>query len=179
MHVIPHTKIDFQRFWLSTFFLLEEIGKKLTDHVCFVYQALLAHLSRRLTRWTYSIPMVWCLVVRHRRRPHFQSWTSLNPVSQSWSNFMCSVTGVGERLLKVLGQIGSKPWFPWQQKAPIDLRWGKRCCHLFSVVFDPILFILAGYQDMHKISEEFEIWPDQTLTTELAALERLKNFPWT
>ena len=30
--------------------------------------------------------------------------------------YMCSITGVGERLQKVLGQIGSKPWFPWQRK---------------------------------------------------------------
>ena len=38
---------------------------------------------------------------------------------------MCSITGVSERLHKVLGQVGSKLWFPWQQKAPIDLQWGK------------------------------------------------------
>ena len=56
-----------------------------------------------------------------RRRPHFQTWISLKPVGQSWSNSMCSITGVKERLHKVLGQIGSKLWFPWQQKAPIDL----------------------------------------------------------
>ena len=34
---------------------------------------------------------------------------------------MYSITGVGEKLHKVLGQIGSKLWFPWQQKMPIDL----------------------------------------------------------
>ena len=28
---------------------------------------------------------------------------------------MCSITGVGERLHKVLRLIGSKLWFPWQQ----------------------------------------------------------------
>ena len=93
----------------------------------------LAHLSRRLTRWAYSIPMVRRpsvgVVVRRRpsssvvvrRRPHFQTWISLKQVGQCWSNFMCSITGVGERLHKVLGRIGSKLWFPWQQKAPIDL----------------------------------------------------------
>ena len=32
----------------------------------------------------------------------------LMPVGQSWSNFMCSIIGVGERLHKVLGQIWSK-----------------------------------------------------------------------
>ena len=87
---------------------------------------LLAHLSRRLTRWAYSIPMVRrtsVVVVRPsvRRRPHFQTWISLKPVGQSWSNFMCSITGMGERLHKVWGQIGWKLWFLWQQKAPIDL----------------------------------------------------------
>ena len=122
----------------------------------------LAHLSRRLTRWAYSIPMVRrpSVVVR-RRRPHFQTWISLKPVGQSWSHFMCSITGVGERLHKVLGQIGSKLWFPWKQKTPIDIM-GKRCLHLFSVVFDPILFIRAGNEDMHKISDEFEFRPDLT-----------------
>ena len=32
---------------------------------------------------------------------------------------------------------------------------------------------------MHKISDEFEFRTDRTLTTELAALERLKEFPQT
>ena len=80
---------------------------------------------------------------------------------------MGSITGVGERLQKVLGQIGSKLWFPWQQKAPIVLQWRKRCLHLFSVVFDPILFILAGNKDMHKISDESNLGQIGPLTTEL------------
>ena len=78
----------------------------------------LAHLSRRLTRWAFIVYQ-WSVV--RCRRPHFQTWISLKPVGQSWSNFMCSITGVGERLHKVLGQIELKLWFPWQQKAPIDL----------------------------------------------------------
>ena len=69
---------------------------------------------------------------------------------------------MGERLHKVLGQIGSNLWFPWQQKVPIDLQWGKRCRHRFSVVFYPILFIHASNEDMHKISNEFEFQPDRT-----------------
>ena len=89
----------------------------LTVHLCiFCGFWFLAHLSRRLTRWAYSIPMIRRpSVVRHRHRcPHFQTWISLKPIGQSWSNFMCSITGVGERLHKALGQIGSKLWFPWQ-----------------------------------------------------------------
>ena len=76
---------------------------------------------------------------------HFWTIISLKSVGQSWSNFMCSIIGVGERLHKVLGQIGSKLWFPWQQKAPIDLKWGKWCLHLFSVVFDPGLFTFEWF----------------------------------
>ena len=34
--------------------------------------------------------------------------------------------------------------------------------HFFSVAIDPILFKLAGNEDMHNISDEFEFWPDQT-----------------
>ena len=52
---------------------------------------------------------------------HFRSWISLRPIGQSWSNFMCSITGGGERLHNVLREIGSKHWCPWQQKAHIDL----------------------------------------------------------
>ena len=87
------------------------------------------------------------------------------------------ITGVGERLHYVLKQIGSKLWLPWQQKAPIDLQWGKWCLHLFSVVFDPFLFILAGNEDMHKILDKFEFRPDWTTDYRVSCLWGLKNFP--
>ena len=29
-------------------------------------------------------------------------------------------------------------------------QWGKRCIQVFSAVFNPILFILAGKEDIHK-----------------------------
>ena len=93
---------------------------------------------------------------------HIWTWITLKPVGKSWSNFMCNIIGVGERLQKVLGQSGSKRWFPWQQKAPLSYNGGKLCLHLFSVVFDPIIFKFAGNEDMHKISEKFEFRPDQT-----------------
>ena len=88
---------------------------------------------------------------------HIWTWISLKPVSQSWSDFICSIIWVEERPLHVLGQIESKLWCPWQQKAPIDLWWRKWCLHLFLVAFDQILFILTGNEDMHKILDEFRI----------------------
>ena len=34
--------------------------------------------------------------------------------------------------------------------------------HFFSVAIDPILFKLAGKEDMHNILDEFEFRPDET-----------------
>ena len=34
--------------------------------------------------------------------------------------------------------------------------------HSFSVAIDPILFKLAGNEDMHNILDEFEFQPDST-----------------
>ena len=34
--------------------------------------------------------------------------------------------------------------------------------HFFSVAIDPILFKLAGNEDMHNILDEFEFGPDLT-----------------
>ena len=90
---------------------------------------------------------------------------------------MCSITRGGERLHNVLRHIGLKLWCPWQQKAPIDLQWGKWCLHLFSAAFGPILFILAGNKDMHKISDEFEFWPDQTTDYGVSYPWASKKFP--
>ena len=81
---------------------------------------------------------------------------------------MCSITGCGERLHNVSRQIGSKLRCPWQQKGPIDLLWGKWC---------PILFILAGNEDMHKILDEFKFRPDRTTDCGVSCLRASKKFP--
>ena len=39
---------------------------------------------------------------------------------------------------------------------------GKRRHHVFWYVFDRILFILVGNDDMHDSLDEYEIWPDST-----------------
>ena len=49
--------------------------------------------------------------------------------------------------------------------------------HRFSVAFDLILFILAGNEDMHKISDEFEFWPDQTTDYGVSCPWASKIFP--
>ena len=39
----------------------------------------------------------------------------------------------GKGCIRFWGRL-DQDWFPWQQKAPIDLQWRKRRLHLFSVV---------------------------------------------
>ena len=52
---------------------------------------------------------------------HFWTWISLKPVGQSWSNFMCSIIWVGERLHKVLGQIDPGTLDSGEQSLPFGL----------------------------------------------------------
>ena len=73
---------------------------------------------------------------------HFWIWISLKPVGQSWSNFMYSTIGVGKRLQKVLGQIGSKLWFPWQQKAPMNNVSGLFTFEWFALIAEKTTFDL-------------------------------------
>ena len=95
-------------------------------------------------------------------------WSQLANLDQ----ILCIASlGWWERLHKVLGQIGSKLWFPWQQKARIDSWWAKWCLHLFSVVLIRSFLYFAGNKDMHNISDELEFSRIGPLTTELAALE--------
>ena len=59
-----------------------------------------------------------------------------------------------------------------------------RCHHFFSVaigpilfnVFDRMLFILAGNEDIHKSLYEFEFRTDPTTDYGVSCLERLKNW---
>ena len=85
----------------------------------------------------------------------------LKPVGQSWLNFMCSINGMGEKLYKVLGQIGSKFWFPWQQKPPLTYNGENNVSTFSRLSFNLILFILAGNEDMHKILDKFEFLSDR------------------
>ena len=74
-------------------------------------------------------------------------------------------TSITSRTSSKFGQIG-----PWTaelaalecMKKSHRLKWGKRCHHIFSAIFDWILFIFAGNEDMYKSLNEFEIRIDAT-----------------
>ena len=69
---------------------------------------------------------------------------------------------VGERLHKVLGQIGSQLWFPCQPKALIDLLQETYYGHDSTFIFNRFFFNLADNQDRYKISDKFDFEPDRT-----------------
>ena len=58
-------------------------------------------------------------------------------------------------------------------KFSTDILW---CLHLFSVVFYPILFILAGNENIHKISDEFDFRPYWTTDYGVSCPWASKNF---
>ena len=74
---------------------------------------------------------------------------------------MRSITWVGERLHKLLGQMDQNSGFHGNRKPPLTYN-GENDVSIFSqLFFDLILFIVAGNEDMHKISNELKFWPDR------------------
>ena len=59
-------------------------------------------------------PLILELLALERQK--FHTFELTYPVGQSWSNFMCSIIGVGEELHKVLG-----PWHIWLRWAIVAL----------------------------------------------------------
>ena len=105
---------------------------------------------------------------------HFRTWISLRPVGWSWSNIMCSITGGGERLHNVLRLIGSKLWCPWQQKAPLTFN-GENGVATFSLLLLIQSFLyMQVMRTCMKSRTSLNCGQIGPLTTELAALERLK-----
>ena len=108
---------------------------------------------------------------------HFRTWISLRPVGKSWSNFMCSITGVGERLHKVLGRLDQNSGFHGNRKPSLTYN-GENDVSTFSQLFFIRSFLYLQVTRTcikSRMSSNFgQLGP---LTTELAALDRLKNFP--
>ena len=90
---------------------------------------------------------------------------------------MCSINGVGERLHKVLGADWIKTAFHGNRKLPLTYN-GENDVSTFSRLFliRSILYLQVRRTSIKSLtSSNFgQIGP---LTTELAALERLKQFP--
>ena len=83
--------------------------------------------------------------------------------------------GMGKGCIMFWGWLDQNSGVHGNRKLP--LTWGKWCPHLFLIAFDPILFILAGDEDKHKISDEFELRPDRTTDYGVSCPWASKKFP--
>ena len=136
---------------------------------------LLAHLSRRLTGWAYSIPMV-------RRRPSIvvhtfkleYLWSQLANLDQIL--YVASL-GWGKGCIRCWGRLDQNSGFHGNRKPPLTYN-GENDVSTFSQLFLIWSFLYLQVTRTcikSQMSSNFgQIGP---LTTELAALEHLKNFP--
>ena len=146
--------------------------------------AFLAHLSRRLTRWAYSIAMVSrpSVVVRcpssvvddvHTFKPVYL-WSQLVNLDQ----ILCVASlEWGKGCIRFWGRLDQNSGFHGNRKPPLTY-YGKNDFSTFSRLFliGSFLYLQVTRTCIKsQMSSNFhQIGP---LTTELAALERLKNFP--
>ena len=139
-------------------------------------QLLLAHLRRRLTRWAYSIAMVRrpsVFVVVHTFKPVYL-WSQLANLDQ----ILCVASlEWGKGCIRSWGRLDQNSGFHGNRKPPLTCN-GKNDVSTFSRLFliGSFLYLqVARTCIKSRTSSNFhQIGP---LTTELAALERLKNFP--
>ena len=109
---------------------------------------------------------------------HFRTWISVRPVGQSRSNFMCSITGGGERLHNVL-RLDQNSGAHGNRNPPLTYK-GENGVSIFSRLVLIRFFLnlqVTGTCIKSRSNSNFgRIGP---LTTELAALEGLNNSPFT
>ena len=141
----------------------------------FIY---LARLSRRLTRWAYSIPMV--------RRPsvvvvHTFKLENLWSQSAHPDQILCVASlRWGKGCIMFWGRLDQNSGFHGNRKPPLTYN-GENNVSAFSrfffFFFSPIFFILACNGDMHKISDEFKFRPDRTTDYGVSCPWASKKFP--
>ena len=73
---------------------------------------------------------------------------------------MCSITGVG--FIRFWGRLDQNSSFHGNRKPPLTYNRENDGSTFSRLFYVPILFILVGNEDMHKISDELEFQPDQT-----------------
>ena len=143
----------------------------------------LAHLSRRLTRWAYSIAMVRRPSVGVRRCPS-SSVVHTFKLEYLWSQLanldqiLCVASlGWGKGCIMFWGRLDQNSGFHGNRKPPLTYN-GENDVSTFSRLFliGSFLYLQVTRTCIKsRTSSNFhQIGP---LTTELAALERLKNFP--
>ena len=84
--------------------------------------------------------------------------------------------GVGKDCVMFWGRLDQNSGVHGNRKSPLTYN-DENGVSTFSIAIDPILFILAGNEDMHKISDEFEFRPDRTTDYGVSCPWASKKFP--
>ena len=102
---------------------------------------------------------------------------SLRPVGQSWSNFMCSITGDGESCIMFWGRLDQNSGVHGNRKPPLIYN-GENGVSTFSRLLLIRSFLyLQVTRTCKKSRTSSNFGQIRPLSTELAALKHLKNFP--
>ena len=122
--------------------------------------------------------MVRCPTIVHCR-PHFQTWMSLKPGGQSDQILCVASQGWGKGCIRFWGRLGQNYGFHGNRNAPMTYN-GENDVSTFSRSFLIRSFLyLQVTRTCIKSRTGSNFGQIGPLTTELAALERLKNFPQT
>ena len=101
-------------------------------------------------------------------------WSQLATLDQ----ILCVASlGVGKGCIMFWGRLDQNSGVHGNRKPPLTYNGENSVSHLFSVAFDPILVILAGNEDMHKILNVFEFWPYRTTDYRVSCPWASKKFP--
>ena len=140
-----------------------------------------AHLSRRLTRWAYSIPMVRrpsVVVLRTSSVAHTFKLEYLWSQSANLDQSLCeALLGWGKGCIRFWGRLDQNSAFHGNRRPPLTYN-GENDVSIFSRLFLIRSFLywqVTRTCIKSRTGSNFgQIGP---FTIELAALEHLKNFP--
>ena len=124
----------------------------------------LVHLSRRLTRWAYSIPMFrrLSIIVVHPSVHTFKFEYLWGQLANLYKMVCVASLWWGKGCISLLGRFDKNSGFYGNRKRPLAYN-GEYSVSTFSLLFFyRIFFKLTGNEDRHKISDKFQFRPDLT-----------------
>ena len=90
---------------------------------------------------------------------------------------MCSIMGWGKGCIRFWGRLDQNSGFHGNRKPPLTYN-GENGVFTFSWLFlIRFFFMLADNEDMHKVSDKFEFWPDQSTDYGVSCPWGLNIFP--
>ena len=107
----------------------------------------------------------------------FQTWISLQPFGQSWSNFVCGITRVGKGCIRFWCRLDQNSGVHGNRKPPLTYNWENGVSTFSQLLLIRSFLYLQVTRTCIKSQMSLNFGQIGPLTTELATLEHLKNFP--